>query len=547
MADTTTPNYGLTKPEVGASEDTWGTKINTNLNLIDTQMKVSDTRSAANTTVANAALPKAGGTMTGVIAGFESTGIDDNATSTAITIDASENVGIGTAPSVPLHVKKAGSTSAVQEFIRLENNATGGTGAGSSMNFHHYHAGSGPAGGAKAASITVVNSGSWAAGTPSSYSTDLTFGTIHENTFGERLRISAAGDVLVGKTTTTSSTVGIENRANGFLVATRNGGNPAVFNRTSSDGDIVDCRKNNTSVGSIGASGGNAYINSNGGTFKISTNGTARYAFDEDQFYPGTDNAQNIGLSSLRYKDLYLSGNANCERVITTHDGDWGMEMKGVTAARIRFHTSAGGSGQVGSIQVSGSSTSYNTSSDYRLKENVTPMVGATAAVKLLKPCNFDWIADGSNVNGFLAHELAEVVPEAATGTKDAMMDEEYEVSSATGDLFTAGSEAGFTEVSPAVAASPAYYDVDGNVIKAEVIAQAAVHEAYEAIAEVIHSADVEQPETLEEGQQWRETTAQIMGTRSVPDMQGIDQAKLVPLLTATIQELIARIEVLEA
>ena len=67
MADTTTPNYGLTKPEIGASEDTWGTKINTNLNLIDTQMKVSDDRSAANTTTANAALPKAGGAMTGPI------------------------------------------------------------------------------------------------------------------------------------------------------------------------------------------------------------------------------------------------------------------------------------------------------------------------------------------------------------------------------------------------------------------------------------------------------------------------------------------------
>ena len=58
MADTTTSNYGLTKPEVGASEDSWGTKVNTDMDLIDTQMKASADLAAA-------ALPKAGGTMTG--------------------------------------------------------------------------------------------------------------------------------------------------------------------------------------------------------------------------------------------------------------------------------------------------------------------------------------------------------------------------------------------------------------------------------------------------------------------------------------------------
>jgi hypothetical protein len=133
------------------------------------------------------------------------------------------------------------------------------------------------------------------------------------------------------------------------------------------------------------------------------------------------------------------------------------------------------GTSNVGRINLTASSTSYVTSSDYRLKTDVQPMTGATDRVKLLKPCNFEWIVDGTRVDGFLAHEAQEVVPESVVGTKDAMMDEEYEVTAAT------------------------------------------------------------------------DTEAAVMGTRSVPDMQGIDQAKLVPLLTATIQDLIARIEALEA
>ena len=162
--------------------------------------------------------------------------------------------------------------------------------------------------------------------------------------------------------------------------------------------------------------------------------------------------------------------------------------------------------GLVGSITTNGTSTSYNTSSDYRLKENDVPMTGATERVKALRPINFAWKVDGSRVDGFFAHELAEVVPEAATGTKDAMIDEEYEVTPAVYEDVT----------TPSV---EAVLDEDGVVIT----------EAVEESTESVLVAEA------------------VTGTRSVPDYQGIDQSKLVPLLTATIQELIARIEALEA
>jgi hypothetical protein len=77
--------------------------------------------------------------------------------------------------------------------------------------------------------------------------------------------------------------------------------------------------------------------------------------------------------------------------------------------------------GQVGTITTNGSSTAFNTSSDYRLKEAVQPMVGASDRLMALKPVNFAWKVDGSRVDGFIAHEAQEVVPEAVTGSKDAV------------------------------------------------------------------------------------------------------------------------------
>ena len=129
------------------------------------------------------------------------------------------------------------------------------------------------------------------------------------------------------------------------------------------------------------------------------------------------------------------------------------------------FRNAAGDS--KGSIVINADSTAYNTTSDYRLKENVDYTFDATTRLKQLKPARFNWISDETNtlLDGFIAHEVSSVVPEAISGEKDA------------------------TET---------YTDENGD----------------------------EQ-------------------TRINP--QGIDQSKLVPLLTKALQEAITKIETLEA
>jgi hypothetical protein len=78
--------------------------------------------------------------------------------------------------------------------------------------------------------------------------------------------------------------------------------------------------------------------------------------------------------------------------------------------------------GQIGSITQNGTTAvAYNTSSDYRLKENIAPMTGALSTVSQLKPVTYSWKADGSDGQGFIAHELQAVVPDCVSGEKDAV------------------------------------------------------------------------------------------------------------------------------
>jgi len=96
----------------------------------------------------------------------------------------------------------------------------------------------------------------------------------------------------------------------------------------------------------------------------------------------------------------------------------------GTTTSAVLFYYSSAPQGARGSITVSSTSTAYNTSSDYRLKENVIPMTGSLERVDQLNPTRFNFIGDDKTVDGFLAHEAAEVVPEAVTGTKDEVDEE---------------------------------------------------------------------------------------------------------------------------
>ena len=97
----------------------------------------------------------------------------------------------------------------------------------------------------------------------------------------------------------------------------------------------------------------------------------------------------------------------------------WVSTIKTNGNAVWRFENAS--STNVGNIITNSGGVAYNTTSDYRLKENIVPMTGALAKVQALKPVTYKWKIDGSDGQGFIAHELAEVVPDCVTGEKDAV------------------------------------------------------------------------------------------------------------------------------
>lgn len=119
------------------------------------------------------------------------------------------------------------------------------------------------------------------------------------------------------------------------------------------------------------------------------------------------------------------SGNTNGGATVAIQGNQYGYALRflvGTTA----FDTGAcqfrNNGTDVGTIGTTSTSTSYNTSSDYRLKENIEPIVNSLDRVDSLQPCRFNFIIEPTRVvDGFIAHEVQAVVPEAVTGVKDAV------------------------------------------------------------------------------------------------------------------------------
>jgi hypothetical protein len=158
-------------------------------------------------------------------------------------------------------------------------------------------------------------------------------------------------------------------------------------------------------------------------TFIIKTHNNDATGVERMRITSGGDVEITGGYTSSQ--SFQSTGSLRVSSNSTATNGNVALELMNDATGTRYLATFTNYNGVVGSISTYASATSYNTSSDYRLKENVVEMTGALDRVSQLKPSRFNFIADADKtVDGFLAHEVQEIVPEAITGEKDAVNEE---------------------------------------------------------------------------------------------------------------------------
>ena len=301
--------------------------------------------------------------------------------------------------------------------------------------------------------------------------------------------VGAEGDLGVGlHVKSADSGASVSGDADEFVVESSGHGGISILTGNAHEGRINfgDDGDNDSGFLSYDHSANSMFMGTGGNNIRVKINS------DGDVLIGATSQTSSEVLHVTSTSDCaFFKTSAGGEEVLTLH-------RTNANGTFINFvNSSASTCGSINNAS-NGSVTTYATSSDYRLKENVDYTFDATTRLKQLKPARFNWIADDTNtlMDGFLAHEVSSVVPEAVVGTKDA------------------------TETKQKV-----ILDKDGNYL-----------------ADKKEEADWikgKEDGTYPSDSTWIES-------KVFPLHQGIDQSKLVPLLVKTVQELEARIKTLE-